>query len=133
VSFWSALLNVVNSLGLVATQLGAFNIAHQVIIADTSRRSPSYEYRLAKYNERGYAVVLPSLKLDYEGQTRHFRSDFFDYKKLPCRMALFRWPGKEAGAKFQIKGTSTITSDYGMDALERYLGIDRQTDTQADR
>jgi hypothetical protein len=36
--------------GLVATPLGAFSQATRAVFVDTSRRSPTYEYRLCKYN-----------------------------------------------------------------------------------
>lgn len=36
-------------------------ITHQYNTVDMSRRSPSYEMRLAKYSERGFAVLVPSL------------------------------------------------------------------------
>lgn len=54
------------TLGLRATPLGAFCVANRVVIADTSRRSPSFEYRLVKYGGKGFDVVLPSLSPEYE-------------------------------------------------------------------
>lgn len=44
------------------THLGAWSIALGVNIVDVSRRSASYEQRLAKYCHRGYRVVLPGLE-----------------------------------------------------------------------
>jgi ankyrin repeat protein len=39
-------------------------ITHQYNVIDMSRRSPSYEMRLAKYSERGFSVLVPSLDRD---------------------------------------------------------------------
>lgn len=50
-------------------------MTHQYNVVDMSRRSPSYEMRLAKYGERGFAVLLPSLdrkKIDPQLFERRF-------------------------------------------------------------
>eukprot|EP01091_Cochliopodium_minus_P014082 TRINITY_DN470_c0_g2_i1.p1 TRINITY_DN470_c0_g2~~TRINITY_DN470_c0_g2_i1.p1 ORF type:complete len:1824 (-),score=771.42 TRINITY_DN470_c0_g2_i1:113-5584(-) len=39
-------------------------LTHQYNVVDMERRSPSYEMRLAKYAERGFSVVVPSLERD---------------------------------------------------------------------
>jgi hypothetical protein len=49
---------------IVLTSLGKFCIKNRVNIVDTTRRSLSYEYRLSKYFQRGFAIVLPYLDID---------------------------------------------------------------------
>ncbi len=52
-------------LGFVMSPLAAFNIATRSIIADPSvRRSAAFEWHLQSFLERGFCVVLPSLKDD---------------------------------------------------------------------
>ena len=43
------------------TLIGAYSLSHRVNIVCPSRRSTSYESRLKKYFDRGYALVLPYL------------------------------------------------------------------------
>ena len=45
------------------TLLGAYSLSHRVNIVCPSRRSTSYESRLKKYFDRGYALVLPHLDI----------------------------------------------------------------------
>lgn len=45
------------------TALSAYAHAHRVNIVHPEYRSPSYEHRLIKYFERGYALVLPNLDM----------------------------------------------------------------------
>lgn len=45
------------------TLLGAYSLSHRVNIVCPSRRSTSYESRLKKYYDRGYALVLPHLDI----------------------------------------------------------------------
>ena len=50
-------------------------LTHQYNVVDMERRSPSYEMRLSKYAERGFAVVVPSLdrqKIDPQLFERRF-------------------------------------------------------------
>ncbi|MFS8158918.1 MAG: hypothetical protein ACMG6E_01655, partial [Candidatus Roizmanbacteria bacterium] len=50
---------------LYATPLGAWSIQNKAIIVDTKRRSPSFEYRLNKFCQLGFAVIFPGLPRDY--------------------------------------------------------------------
>ena len=55
------------SVGFDGKQAWAMPRAHNAIISqyntiDISRRSPSYEVRLAKYSERGFEVLVPQLE-----------------------------------------------------------------------
>lgn len=49
---------------LYATPLGAWSLKHKYIIADTKRRSTSYEYRLIKYYNRKFSLLFPGLTYD---------------------------------------------------------------------
>ncbi len=48
-----------NGKKVFCTPRSHYSIVHKKNFADLTRRSFSYEYRLKKYNERGYAVVIP--------------------------------------------------------------------------
>jgi hypothetical protein len=87
-------------------------MTHQYNVVDMTRRSPSYEMRLAKYGERGFAVLLPSLdrkKIDPQLFERRFdqlqglarlllleslttaesRTKYKDQQRLVCRASAF--------------------------------------------
>ena len=49
-------------LGLVMTELAAWSLSTGLLPVDTSRRSPSYEYRISKYAYRGIRFVFPSFR-----------------------------------------------------------------------
>lgn len=40
------------------------SLVTQTVTVDMSRRSPSYELRLAKYAQRGYEIFVPDLRRD---------------------------------------------------------------------
>lgn len=48
--------------GVVATPLAAFCIVYGIVIADISRRSPTWELRLCKYQRKGFTVIFPSIQ-----------------------------------------------------------------------
>jgi hypothetical protein len=49
---------------VLCTPRGLYAMTHGVNIVDVSKKSDSYEYRLAKYGKRGYAVYLPCFNED---------------------------------------------------------------------
>ena len=64
-----------NGQDVVCTRRAAASILTRVMTVDMSRRSPSYESRLAKYAERGYEIRVPSLdrrKIDPQLYERSF-------------------------------------------------------------
>jgi len=45
-------------------------IAFRTNLVDMSRRSPSYEFRLAKYAKRGFTVLFPGLEKSWRSQVQ---------------------------------------------------------------
>lgn len=55
------------------TELGAFALTRGAIIADHTRCSLSYAYRMEKYRSRGFAIVFPDLDIDALASNGHPR------------------------------------------------------------
>ena len=83
---------------IYATPLGAFSIQNICMVVDTTRRSTSYNYRLIKYNNRGYKIIFPGLRF------KDF--DFFE-SSLADRISQVEHLMERLGLRF------TGHSDYG--------------------
>jgi len=51
-----------NGSQVFATPRAFVSLVTQTVTVDMSRRSPSYELRLAKYAQRGFEIFVPDLK-----------------------------------------------------------------------
>ena len=66
------------------TTLGKFCHEYSCNIIDTTRRSTTYEYRLKKYFDRGFNIVLPKLDIT------KLRTEYFKYNETEvCEMPYF--------------------------------------------
>jgi hypothetical protein len=64
------------------TSLGKFCHEHSCNIIDTTRRSTTYEYRLSKYFDRGFNIVLPKLDIS-KLKTNYFKYNEVEICELP--------------------------------------------------
>ncbi len=64
------------------TSLGKFTYEYRCLIADTSRRSTTFEARLYKYWRRGFSIVLPHLNVDAM-RTEYFKWRLAEVADLP--------------------------------------------------
>jgi len=101
------------------TTLGKFCYEHSCNIIDTTRRSTTYEYRLEKYFDRGFNIVLPKLDI------AKLRTDYFAYHlKEMCILPHFVFSytdivgNKISSHNFYNKYSST--SDYTLDDIDEY-------------
>ena len=53
-----------NGSHVFATPRAFVSLVTQTVTVDMSRRSPSYELRLAKYAQRGFEIFVPDLKIE---------------------------------------------------------------------
>lgn len=67
-----------NGTNVLAVPRSAYSMIRRTNIVDMSRRSPSYEFRLQKYNRRGFSVTIPDLEKD--------RIDMRIYTKKPTHV-----------------------------------------------
>jgi hypothetical protein len=51
-----------NGTHVVAAPRAFVSLVTQTVTVDMSRRSPSYELRLAKYAQRGFEIFIPDLR-----------------------------------------------------------------------
>ena len=64
------------------TSLGKFSYEHMVNIVDPTRRSTTYEYRLKKYLDRGFRMILPYLDMS-KLKTTNLRYHISEVATLP--------------------------------------------------
>jgi len=101
------------------TTLGKFCHEHSCNIIDTTRRSTTYEYRLEKYFDRDFNIVLPKLNID------RLKTQYFKYR-LPevCILPHFVFSYTEiTGNKIILKdfyNKYSTTSDYTLDDIDEY-------------
>ncbi len=67
-----------NGSNVFCTHRALYAIKNKRNIVDMTRRSLAYEFRLVKYNERGYAIVVPNLDKD--------RINYRIYSKTPTQV-----------------------------------------------
>lgn len=65
------------------TSLSRFSYEYGLNIIDTSRRSTSYEYRLAKYLQRGFNIVIPQLRIDSVNKIYHYNKKYNSHNYYP--------------------------------------------------
>nr|WBF70804.1 ankyrin repeat protein [Megavirus caiporensis] len=99
------------------TSLGKFCHEYSCNIIDTTRRSTTYEYRLVKYFDRGFNIVLPKLNLSKLKTTYH------KYDEIEiCEMPFFIFGYSEIiGNKIKIKrfyNKFTNNSDYELEPMD---------------
>jgi hypothetical protein len=71
-----------NSNGICFTTLSRFCYTYNCNIVDPSHRSPSYESRLVKYFNRGFAIILPELDMS-KLRTKYFKYRISEVCELP--------------------------------------------------
>jgi hypothetical protein len=71
------------------TSLSKFCYENMCNIVDTTRRSPSYEYRLKKYFDRGFRIVLPSLDIK-RLDTKNLDYGYHELCLLPFMMVSYK-------------------------------------------
>ncbi|QGR53919.1 hypothetical protein [Moumouvirus maliensis] len=81
------------------TSLGKFCHEYSCNIIDTTRRSTTYEYRLIKYFNRGFNIVLPKLNL------KKLRTNYLKFNEIEiCEMPYFIFSYSEiTGNKIRVK------------------------------
>uniref|UniRef100_A0A6G6AB76 Ankyrin repeat-containing protein n=1 Tax=Borely moumouvirus TaxID=2712067 RepID=A0A6G6AB76_9VIRU len=79
--------------------MGKFCHEYSCNIIDTTRRSTTYEYRLIKYFDRGFNIVLPKLNLN------KLRTNYLKYNEIEiCEMPYFIFSYSEiTGNKIRVK------------------------------
>jgi len=98
------------------TSLGKFCHEHSCNIIDTTRRSTTYEYRLAKYFGRGFNIVLPKFDIT------KLRTTYFKYGESEiCELPHFIFGYKSiVGNKIiidQFYNKYTNNSDYDLEPM----------------
>ncbi|KAL0238658.1 hypothetical protein GEMRC1_013131 [Eukaryota sp. GEM-RC1] len=96
---------------LYTTTLGKLSYTYMINVVDPSRRSTSYEYRLGKYLERGFKIVLPNL--DVKKLREEIRGDaVFDVVPyLRLGMGHKEFDGNKIVTDFVLRATP-VCSDY---------------------
>ncbi|AGC01925.1 ankyrin repeat protein [Acanthamoeba polyphaga moumouvirus] len=99
------------------TSLGKFCHEYSCNIIDTTRRSTTYEYRLIKYFDRGFNIVLPKLNLG------KLRTSYLKYGEIEiCEMPYFVFAYSEiTGNKIRVKNfynKFTSSSDYELEPMD---------------
>jgi len=107
------------------TTLSKFSYEYSANIVDTSRRSTTYEQRLAKYFTRGFAIILPQLdistlrteNLEYnQHETLLLPFMKFSYSKLQGKKISFE---RFVTKKEKVEHADEMT-DYGETEISRY-------------
>ncbi|XWV26369.1 hypothetical protein QJ857_gp0704 [Tupanvirus soda lake] len=98
------------------TSLGKFCHEYSCNIIDTTRRSTTYEYRLKKYFDRGFNIVLPKLNIS------ELRTAYFKYNKMEiCELPYFTFGyTKIIGNKIIVKeffNQYKNSSDYDLEPM----------------
>lgn len=101
------------------TSLGKFCYEHSCNIIDTSRRSTTYEYRLEKYFNRGFNIVLPSLNI------AQLRKEYFQFRlNEACILPHFIFSYSDiVGNKIVVDNfynKYSETSDYKLEDINEY-------------
>lgn len=101
------------------TSLGKFCYEHSCNIIDTTRRSTTYEYRLEKYFNRGFNIVLPSLNLS------QLRKEYFQFHlNEACILPYFVFSYSDIiGNKIVVNefyNKYSETSDYKLEDINEY-------------
>ena len=101
------------------TSLGKFCYEHSCNIVDTTRRSTTYEYRLEKYFERGFNIVIPGL------DKKQLRQVYFKYGlNEVCILPHFTFSYYAiSGNKIRLTNfynKYSETSDYKLDDINEY-------------
>lgn len=101
------------------TSLGKFCYEHSCNIIDTTRRSTTYEYRLEKYFNRGFNIVLPSLNI------AQLRKEYFQFRlDEVCILPYFVFSYSDIiGNKIvvdQFYNKYSETSDYKIEDINEY-------------
>ena len=96
------------------TTLSKYCYEHMVNIFDGTRRSTTYEYRLIKYFENGFNIILPNLNIQ-KLRTNYLRYNLCEVCELPYMV--FSYEGVNGNSiqvnKFyNIKNAEEVTSDY---------------------
>lgn len=99
------------------TTLGKYCHEYRCNVVDTTRRSTTYEYRLNKYFNRGFNIVLPGLDIN------KLRTTYLKYGELEiCELPHFIFSYKEIiGNKIMIKrfyNKYGSTSDYELEPMD---------------
>ena len=101
------------------TSLGKFCYEHSCNVVDTTRRSTTYEYRLEKYFQRGFNIVIPSL------DKKQLRLGYFKYNlDEVCALPYFVFSySAVSGNKISVRNfynKYSETSDYQLDDINEY-------------
>jgi hypothetical protein len=101
------------------TTLGKFCYEYSCNIIDTTRRSTTYEYRLEKYFDRGFNIVLPGLDIT------KLRTEYIRYQmKEMCILPHFVFSYSDIiGNKISLHkfyNKYSITSDYQLEDIDEY-------------
>ncbi|AVL94774.1 hypothetical protein ma388 [Moumouvirus australiensis] len=99
------------------TSLGKFCHEYSCNIIDTTRRSTTYEYRLIKYFNRGFNIVLPKLNL------KKLRTNYLKFNEIEiCEMPYFIFSYSEiTGNKIRVENfynKFTNSSDYELEPID---------------
>ncbi len=98
------------------TGLSRFAYEYGLSIVDVTRRSPTYEQRLAKYMKRGFNLVLPSLDMaaiERSPAAKYGKAGILDLPHMPV---MYQGVGKNRVTVVEhLRADGDRSSDYGPD------------------
>jgi len=101
------------------TSLGKYCYEHSCNIVDTTRRSTTYEYRLEKYFNRGFNIVIPNLDKS-KLKTNYHKYDVSEVCELPHFVFSY---DDIIGNKIIVSifhNRYSVTSDYQLEEVSEY-------------
>lgn len=100
---------------VLLTGLSRFSYEYGLNIVDTTRRSPSYEYRLHKYATRGFAIVMPHLNIAVLRKSPNLKHKIAAVADLPFMPFVFDSIEGNRICMTHFVKQYEIMSDYGPD------------------